>query len=284
MDTLPPPTLYLTPDLERLIDLALNEDLGRGDVTTAVIARQEPAETRILCREPVVACGGKLIEMIIQRSGELIVAHELAPDGAAVDGDEILGRLDGNVDGILRLERTLLNFLMRLCGVATLTRRYVEAVQGTGARIADTRKTLPGWRVLDKYAVAVGGGTNHRADLSAGLLLKDNHIAACGGRVAEAVKLAALRGPHSLRVEVEVENLEMAMEAVEAGAEVLLLDNMGPDEVRHVVESVGQMVLVEVSGGLTLQNVREYAQAGAHILSVGALTHSAPAVDLSLEF
>jgi len=271
------------PSLGRLIDLALEEDLGRGDVTTEAIGQQGEAEALIVCREPVVVCGLTVAELLLERSSEPVDLHQPVPDGEPRQAGDALARLAGPVDAILRLERTLLNFLMRLCGVATLTREYVDAVQGTGARIADTRKTLPGWRVLDKHAVAAGGGVNHRFDLGSGVLIKDNHLAVCGGDVGLAVQRARDNAPHPLRVEVEVESLDAARVAEEHGAEALLLDNMTPEQVRQVVSALSPQTLVEVSGGITLHTVRAYAEAGAHIISVGALTHSAPAVDLSLE-
>jgi nicotinate-nucleotide pyrophosphorylase (carboxylating) len=179
-------------------------------------------------------------------------------------------------------ERTALNFLARLCGVASWTRRFVEAIAGTGARIVDTRKTLPGWRVLDKYAAAVGGAQNHRLGLFDGILLKDNHIAVAGG-VAAAVKAARATAPANLCIQVEVESEDEALAAIEAGADFLLLDNRSTDELRRIAARVGDRATLEASGGVTLETVREVAATGVHRVSVGALTHSAPGADLSLE-
>jgi nicotinate-nucleotide pyrophosphorylase (carboxylating) len=271
-----------TPAIGQLIELALQEDLGRGDPTTESVGERGARTGRVVCREPVVVCGLKVAGWIIQRSQEPLDLEPLATEGQMLPAGAALARLSGPVDGILRVERTLLNFLMRLCGVASHTRQFVDAVQGTGARIADTRKTLPGWRALDKHAVLAGGGVNHRFDLGSGILLKDNHLVACGS-VAEAVRRARALAPHPLRIEVEVESLEAAREALAAGAEALLLDNMTPDQIRQVRHQLGEEVLLEVSGGVTLHNVRAYAEAGPDIISVGALTHSARAVDLSLE-
>ena len=279
----PVPVLPWTPATGELIDLALQEDLGRGDVTTEVMgALPGQASGEILCREPVVVCGLPVASWVIQAAGEEIDLLTEAQEGQRLEAGGVLARLEGPADAILRVERTMLNFLGRMCGVATLTRRYMDAVAGTEVRITDTRKTLPGWRGLDKYAVRAGGGFNHRQDLGSGILIKDNHLVACGS-ITAAVQRARSEGPHPLRVEVEVETLAGAQEAAAAGAEVLLLDNMSPAQVREVIEALEPTLLVEVSGGINLDTVRDYAEAGAQIISVGALTHSARAVDLSLE-
>lgn len=279
-----PPSLHWTPAIGALIDLAIEEDLGRGDPTTwAAGLSVEPTGAALVSRVQAVVCGLPLLPWIVQRARASIALMPGAIEGELVAPGAVLARLSGPAGELLRLERTLLNFMMRLCGVATLTRRHVLALEGTGAMVADTRKTLPGWRALDKYAVRVGGGVNHRADLGSGILLKDNHLAASRS-ITDAVRRARQTAPHPLRVEVEVESLEAALEARAAGAEVLLLDNMSPVEVKRVVEALDSKVIVEVSGGITHANIRDYALAGAQIISVGALTHSAPAVDLSLEF
>jgi nicotinate-nucleotide pyrophosphorylase (carboxylating) len=190
--------------------------------------------------------------------------------------------LSGSLRGILMAERTALNFLMRLCGISTFTRRFVDAVAGTNCQIIDTRKTLPGWRVLDKYATAVGGARNHRGGLSDGILLKDNHIAAAGG-VEPAVKNALAAAPANLRVQVEVESEADAHVAIEAGADFLLLDNWAPDVMAQAVPRLRERALLEASGGIDLGNVRAYAETGIARISIGALTHSAPAADVALE-
>jgi len=276
------PALPWTPALGQLIDLALQEDLGRGDVTTEVVGESGDGGGVILCREPMVVCGLPVADWVIQAAGEEVEFEPIAEEGQRLEEGETLAVLEGAVDGILRVERTMLNFLMRMSGVATLTRMYVEALAGTDARVTDTRKTLPGWRGLDKYSVRAGGGFNHRQDLGSGILIKDNHLVACGS-ITAAVERARALGPHPLRVEVEVESLEGAQVAAAAGAEVLLLDNMTPEQVRQVVDTLEVEVLLEVSGGINPTNVRQYAEAGAHVISVGALTHSARAVDLSLD-
>lgn len=276
------PVLAWSPAVGQLIDLALEEDLGRGDITTEVIGESRPGVAALVARAPLVVCGLPVAGWVARRADPGLLFSASVSDGCLVGAATSLGRLSGPLDAILRVERTLLNFLQRMCGVATHTRRFVDAVAGTGARIVDTRKTIPGWRLLDKYAVRVGGGMNHRADLGSGVLIKDNHLAACGS-VSEAVRRARAGTPHPLRVEVEVESLEAAEEALAAGAEILLLDNMTPAEVQRVVHALGGRALVEVSGGVSLQNARAYAEAGADLISIGALTHSAPAVDLALD-
>jgi nicotinate-nucleotide pyrophosphorylase (carboxylating) len=275
--------LCWTPAIGQLIDLAIQEDLSLGDVTTEILGLPGEREGRIICREPIVVCGLQVAEWVVERAEPEIDLELSAREGDLLQAGATLASLSGPTSSILRVERTLLNFMMRLCGVATMTRRYVEAVAGTNARVVDTRKTLPGWRVLDKYAVRVGGGANHRLDLGSGVLIKDNHIAACGS-VGEAVRRARANAPHTLRVEVEVEETKSITEALEAGAEILLLDNMTPSQVEQVVQLVGNRAFLEVSGGVTEQTIRHYAEAGVDLISVGALTHSAPAVDLSLEF
>jgi nicotinate-nucleotide pyrophosphorylase (carboxylating) len=274
--------LCWTPAIGRLIDLALEEDLGHGDVTTEAVGGVGAGVGRLFCREPIVACGLPVADWVVERAEPELKWDAKVEDGMVLPASSELGTLTGPAAAILRVERTVLNFLMRTCGVATLTRRYAEAVEGTGARVVDTRKTVPGWRLLDKYAVKVGGGGNHRAHLGSGILLKDNHIAACGS-VARAVASARASAPHTLRVEVEVEDEDQVAEALEAGAEVILLDNMTPSQVGAVVRQVDGRAVIEVSGGVTLATIRAYAKAGAEIISVGALTHSPPAVNLSLD-
>lgn len=279
---------YLPPSVERLIDLALDEDLGRGDVTSeAIFPVGERATGYIHAKSPLWLSGVDVAAAVLRRVDPGISLSILQADGAQVLPGTRVMEFAGTVRGILAAERTALNFLQRLSGVATLTRRYVEAVAGTGAQIVDTRKTAPGFRWLDKRAVRHGGGTNHRADLGSGVLIKDNHVVAAGG-VGPAVRRAQAGAPHPLRIEVEVTTLAQLGEAVAAGAEIVLLDNMTPDGVRQAVASLpprgtpGRPRL-EISGGVTLQTVRAYAEAGADLISVGALTHSVPAQDLSLE-
>jgi nicotinate-nucleotide pyrophosphorylase (carboxylating) len=274
------------PAVQRLIELALDEDLGRGDVTSEAVlgGDGETALAEMVARQPLVVFGLDVVTAVLGRVDGRIAVEPIARDGDAVAAGAVLARLRGPARGLLMGERTALNFLQRLSGVATLARRFAEAVAGTGTRVIDTRKTTPGHRVLEKAAVVVGGCHNHRFDLGSGILIKDNHIAACGG-VRAAVERARARAPHSLRVEVEVTNLGELREALAAGAQVVLLDNMSVADVRiAAAEAHAARALVEVSGGITLVSVADYAAAGADLISVGALTHSAPAVDIALDF
>lgn len=274
----PPPRLW-----SGLLQLALEEDLGPGDVTSRiVVAPQRRGRAVIEAREPLVVCGLDLAEAVFRALDPEVTFERVAADGDRPGPGTPLARLRGRLAPLLAGERTALNFLMRMCGVATHTRRFVDAVAGTGAQIVDTRKTLPGWRALDKYAVAVGGGINHRIGLYDGILLKDNHVALAGG-VALAVKSALAAAPAHLRVQVEVESLDDAVAAVDAGADFLLLDNRTPDEAREIAGRLGGRALLEASGGIDLHNVRAMAESGVSRISIGALTHSAPACDVALE-
>jgi nicotinate-nucleotide pyrophosphorylase (carboxylating) len=279
----PPPEMPALPSWQPLVALALAEDIAPGDVTSALSV---PADARGLARlearEDSVVCGLAVAEEAFREVDPLLRFEAHTRDGEQASAGERLITLEGRLRSILAGERTALNFLSRMCGVAGTTRRYVDAVAGTRVEIVDTRKTLPGWRMLDKYAVAVGGGTNHRIGLFDGILLKDNHLAAVGG-VEAAVKSALSRAPANLRVQVEVQSEAEAHSAVEAGADFLLLDNLSPDVIREIVEALGARALLEASGGITLENVRAYAETGVQRISIGALTHSAPHTDLALE-
>ena len=273
----------LSPAVEALIALALEEDLGRGDVTSeAIFDAQAKASGQIVAKEPLTVAGLAIAAEVFKRVDEATRFVARVEDGKRMEKGEIVAVVEGRTRALLSAERTALNFLQRLSGVATLTRRFVDAVAGTGARIVDTRKTTPGWRALDKEAVRAGGGANHRVDLAAGVLIKDNHVAACGG-VKAAVERARAYAPHSLRVEVEVTELLQIDEALAAGADIILLDNFDPAKVKRAVAQIGERAVVEVSGGITLETVRAFAEAGPDLISIGALTHSARAVDLSLE-
>jgi nicotinate-nucleotide pyrophosphorylase (carboxylating) len=275
--------MRLAPSTHALIDLALDEDLGRGDPTSeAIFPPGARAAGAIVAKQELVLSGLAVARAVFARVDpqiEVLVKHE---DGERLRPGEAAAAVSGAARSVLGAERTALNFLQRLSGIATLTRRFVDAVAGTRAQIVDTRKTAPGWRALDKAAVRDGGGRNHRADLASGILIKDNHVATCGS-VAEAVRRARAGAPHTLRVEVEVSGAGALDEALAAGAELVLLDNVSPAEARALVERTAGRALVEVSGGVTLATVRAYAEAGVDLISVGALTHSAPAADLSLE-
>ncbi|HET7504154.1 MAG TPA: carboxylating nicotinate-nucleotide diphosphorylase [Kofleriaceae bacterium] len=282
--------LAAIPAVRRLIELALDEDLGRGDVTSravfgALAGRSDGPSVLadMNARAPIVAFGLDVAAAVFAMVDPAIEVERCVHDGARVDRGARLVTARGPAHGVLAAERTALNFVQRLSGVATLARRYADAVAGTRARVVDTRKTTPGFRVLEKAAVVAGGCSNHRFDLGSGILIKDNHIAACGS-VRAAVEAARAHAPHPLRIEVEVEHLGELDEALAAGAEVVLLDNMSPAEVEvAAARAHGRGVLVEVSGGITLATVADYARAGADLISVGALTHSAPAVDIGLD-
>ncbi len=277
--------LAAIPAVRRLIELALDEDLGRGDVTSQVtLGADGPTVTADMnAREPIVVFGLDIAAAVFALVDPTIELERHAPDGARVDRGSVLLTVRGAAHPVLAAERTALNFVQRLSGVATQAKRYADAVAGTKARVVDTRKTTPGFRVLEKHAVAAGGCGNHRFDLGSGILIKDNHIAACGS-VRAAVEAAKVRAPHPLRIEVEVTNLGELDEALAAGAEIVLLDNMTPAQVEvAAARAHGRGVLVEVSGGITLGTIADYARAGADLISVGALTHSAPSVDIGLD-
>ncbi len=278
--------MNIRPDLSVLVRRFLAEDLGRGDVTSeATVDGEARASGCFVAREALVVSGLEAAQAVFREAEPQVRFTTLVDEGEAVREEVVLAEVEGPARAILAAERVALNLLMRLCGVATLTRRYVEAVEDTGAAITDTRKTTPGLRALEKAAVRAGGGTNHRSGLDDGVLIKDNHLALAGS-VTEAVRRARTRVPHLLKVEVEVEDLEQLREALDAGADVVLLDNMTPEEVRSAVELArgrDPRVLIEVSGGIDLETVRRYAEAGPALISVGALTHSAPAADIALE-
>ncbi|MEN8183017.1 MAG: carboxylating nicotinate-nucleotide diphosphorylase [Myxococcota bacterium] len=266
-----------------LVDRALREDLGPGDATSPqVFPPDHPGEAAIESRQPLVVCGLPVAARVFDTLDPRLSFTPLRAEGELLPAGCVLAEVSGPLLGILAAERTALNFLSRLCGIATLTRRYVEAVAGTGARILDTRKTVPGWRVLDKYAVAVGGGHNHRMGLHDGVLVKDNHVVGAGG-VAAAVKSVRAHAPAHLRVQVEVESEAQAEEALAAGADLLLFDNRSVDELRGLVARFRDRAVLEASGGIDLESVRAVAETGVHRISVGALTHSAPGADLALE-
>ncbi|MGE5188939.1 MAG: carboxylating nicotinate-nucleotide diphosphorylase [Gemmatimonadota bacterium] len=267
------------PEYEDLVRAALREDAPFGDPFGALFPG--PARGAFVAGAPGVFCGGPVAAEVF-RQVDPLAAASFVPEGRRVARGEKVGEATGAASSLLRAERPALNFLQRLSGVATLTARFVEKVSGHGARILDTRKTTPLFRALEKYAVRVGGGGNHRFSLSDGALVKENAIRAAGG-IAEAVA-AARAAVHWLgRVEVEAESLEDAEAAVRAGADAVLLDNMPPDAVREAVRRFGDRVFLEASGGITLENVVEYARTGVHAISTGALTHSAPALDISFE-
>jgi nicotinate-nucleotide pyrophosphorylase (carboxylating) len=266
--------------LREIVERALAEDVGDGDATTAAtVPEGARARAVITQKAPGVVFGLDVAELTFRALDPGVVAERLAAEGRWRSGGEVM-TLEGSAAALLSAERTALNFLQRLSGIATLTARYVQAVDGTGVRILDTRKTTPGLRVLEKAAVATGGGTNHRTGLYDAILIKENHAALAGG-VGEAVRKARAAAPELL-VEVECRTLAEVDEALAAGAPRILLDNMTVAELRAAVERVGGRAEIEASGGITLEGLREVANTGLDFISVGALTHSAPALDLSL--
>jgi nicotinate-nucleotide pyrophosphorylase (carboxylating) len=266
-----------------LLERALVEDIGPGDVTSnAVIPAAMRGEAVIVAREPLVVCGLDIAEAVFAAIDAAIETQREWQEGEARERTLPLLRVRGSLRSILVAERTALNFLGRLCGIATLTRRFVHAVEGTDCRVVDTRKTLPGWRVLDKYATAVGGAENHRMGLYDAVLIKDNHIEAAGSVTTAVASVRASVAPH-LRLQVEVESEAQAEEALAAGADWLLLDNQSIDELRALTRRFRDHALLEASGGVTLESVRAVAETGVHRVSIGALTHSAPSADIALD-
>lgn len=274
--------LLLGPEaLERVVAAALAEDVGEGDVTTeATVAAEAVGTAELLVKEPGVVCGLGVAEAVFRALDPDTRFEPLVREGAVVDRPTAVALVAGSERAILTGERVALNFLGRLSGIATLTKRYVDAVADTGVAILDTRKTTPGLRALEKHAVACGGGRNHRFSLDDGVLVKDNHLRAAGS-ISEAV--ANLRATTVLPIEVECDTLEQVSEALDRGVDAILLDNMSLDELRSAVAFVGGRARLEASGGVTLESVRAVAETGVDEISVGALTHSARSLDVSLE-
>ena len=268
--------------LEEALRAWLREDLGQGDLTSLLVVPEDiEGEAVILAKEGGVLAGLWVAERVFALADPRTAFAPLVAEGARVAEGTEVARVRGPLRGILAGERLALNLLQRLSGIATLTRAYVEALAGTKAQILDTRKTTPGLRALEKYAVRVGGGRNHRYGLFDGILIKENHVRAAGG-VGEAVRRAKARAPHYLKVEVEVRDLAELEEALEAGADLILLDNFPLEALREAVRRVGGRVPLEASGNMTLERAKAAAAAGVDYVSVGALTHSAKALDLSL--
>lgn len=276
--------LFNNPQVEQIITLALNEDIGTGDITTlSTIPADKTALGRFVAKEDMILCGIDLAAHIFARVDPSIELKANFKDGDAVKKGDVIATVSGNAQNVLTGERTALNFMQRLTGIATRTHASVAEVAGTNAKITDTRKTTPGLRVLEKYAVRVGGGTNHRFNLADGVLIKDNHIAVSGG-IKNAVKNARAVIPHTLKIEVEVETKEQLAEALDAGADIIMLDNMSYDLMRECVGIVSGRALVEASGNMGEKNLREVAETGVDIISIGALTHTVKAADISLKF
>jgi nicotinate-nucleotide pyrophosphorylase (carboxylating) len=272
----------LSPRTDHLIDLALDEDAGLGDLTSrAIFTPRDRSRGFIDAKQPLVVCGLEVAARVFARVDPTIMIKPLVADGVRVKPGTRVMTLAGPTIALLTAERTALNFLQRLSGVATLARIFADAVAGTGVRIVDTRKTTPGWRALEKYAVRCGGCFNHRSSLGEHVLIKDNHIAAAGS-IGRAVALARAAAPHAAKIEIEAKTIPEVNAALRARAEVILLDNMPPALVRRAVALIARRAIVEVSGGVRFETLRDYALPGVDVISIGALTHSAPAVDLSL--
>jgi nicotinate-nucleotide pyrophosphorylase (carboxylating) len=275
--------MNLTLEIERNVASALEEDMGSGDLTAMLISNEARARARVISRVDAVLCGAPWFDACFRNLDARTRVEWQARDGDAVKAGQSLCEIEGSARALLTGERTALNFLQLLSAVATTTREYVEAVRGTSAAIVDTRKTLPGLRVAQKYAVRAGGGSNHRIGLYDGILIKENHIAACGG-VAAALARARELAPTGIWTQVEVEHLAQLEEALAAGATMVLLDNFDLERMRAAVRINAGRAKLEASGGITLDNVRAIAQTGVHRISIGALTKDIKAVDLSMRF
>lgn len=274
-----------TKEVTTLVAAALEEDDTKHDLTTAAtVLSDRRARCRLVARQNGVIAGLPLACEAFQQLDKAVTIRVDRPDGSRVSEAIPVMFLSGHARGLLSAERVALNFLQRLSGIATLTARYVDAVAGTGAHILDTRKTTPGWRRLEKYAVRAGGGLNHRMDLSSAVLIKDNHLAAVDGDIPTAVKRARAVAPLGVKVEIECEHLDQVKVAIDAGADVIMLDNMGLADLREAVKLIDRRAVTEASGGVNLDSVRSIAETGVDWISVGALTHSAAALDLALDF
>jgi len=273
--------------VEQLIDQAIAEDLGKGDITTeALVPDAQPGKALIVAKAKGIVAGTEVAKQVFLTVDPELKIDILIKDGYYVKPGDIITKLEGKSASILKVERVALNFLQHLSGVASETARYVEAVKGVPTQITDTRKTTPGLRALEKYAVAVGGGKNHRMHLGDAILIKDNHLAVLrnqGLTIREIIDRARRKAPSKLKVEIEVKTLQEAVEAAEAAADIIMLDNMNLDEMRQAVKLIKGRTLIEASGGITLNKVRAVAETGVDLISVGALTHSPKALDISLE-
>lgn len=273
--------------IDNVIDLALAEDISHGDVTSEILIPPElQGKASILVKAKGVLAGGEVAQRVFLRVDPSLKVEVLIKDGAKVQPGDIVATVSGKVIGILKAERVVLNFLQRLSGIASQTAQYIAETHGLTVKITDTRKTTPGLRLLEKYAVRMGGGQSHRFHLGDGILIKDNHLAALralGMSLKDIVAKAKQNTPPGLTVEVEVSSIQEALDAAEAGADIIMLDNMTPDDMRRVLSLIPGQVKTEASGGITLTNVRTAAMAGVNTISIGALTHSPKALDISLE-
>ncbi len=277
-------SLLKNPLVTQIISMALNEDVGTGDITTeTTIPADKTASGRFIAKEDMIICGIDVAELVFRTVDASISFNENFKDGDKVCKGDVIATVNGNARNVLTAERTSLNLMQRLTGIATRTHEAVKCVEGTKAKITDTRKTTPGLRVLEKYAVRAGGGTNHRFNLADGILIKDNHIAVSGG-IKNAVANARKAAPHTLKIEVEVETKEQLAEALEAGADIIMLDNMSNELMSECVKIIDGRALVEASGNMGDKDLYEVAKTGVDIISIGALTHTVRAADISLKF
>jgi len=269
-------------EIERLIKLALDEDIGTSDLTTSsVIDPGIKGNAQIIAKEDLILAGIDIFCKVFTFLDSSVKFNKFFKDGDFVKSNSAVAEISCDVGDLLRGERVALNFLQRLSGIASLTRKYIDRVKGCNVKVLDTRKTTPGWRSLEKYAVKVGGGANHRSGLFDGILIKDNHIKACGG-IRQAVEKARANIPHTFKIEVEAKDLNEVREALESGVEIIMLDNMDTEEMEKAVRVINKRAVVEASGGINLDNIVDVAKTGVDLISVGALTHSARACDISM--
>lgn len=274
--------VFSLPSTRQLLRVAIDEDIASGDLTSRLtVPANADARAEIRTKEAICLAGAPIIRRVCEAAGVRVRVETHAYDGDRLKAGDLVARLAGNAQDLLAIERVTLNLLQHLSGIATLTADFVNAVAGCGCRIVDTRKTLPGMRTLQKYAVRMGGGYNHRQRLDDGILIKDNHITAAGG-LGAAVLAAQAGAPHGIKVEVECGTMNEVTEALNAGAEIILLDNMTIDDVARAVQRIAGRAVVEASGGVTLSAVRLLAETGVDLISVGALTHSSPAADINM--
>ena len=276
-----PVTIKLNAD--PLLRSALNEDITSEDVSTnSVMPHAQAGEADLICKEDGIICGLQIFSRVFELLDETVQVECFVTDGEPVKNGQLIAKVTGDIRALLSGERTALNYLQRMSGIASYTLEVASLLEGTGIRLLDTRKTSPNNRLFEKYAVRTGGGNNHRYNLTDGVMLKDNHIGAAGG-VKEAVQMARDYAPFVRKIEVEVENLEMTAEAIEAGADIIMLDNMTHEQMREAVEIIDEQAEIEVSGNVTKENIAALADLGIDYVSSGALTHSAPILDLSLK-
>ncbi len=273
--------MYAIFQYEEIVERALKEDIGTGDLSTLIIPDDHIGEARIYAKEDGIICGTFIAEMVFKKVDPRIQIELLVKDGDEIHSGMLIMRITGPLAGILQAERTALNFVQHLSGISSITRRLTDAVKDLGVKVVDTRKTMPGLRILQKYAVRIGGGNNHRFGLYDAVMLKDNHHAVFGS-LQEAITKVKAKVGHMVKIEVECETLEQVKEALECGVDVIMLDNMSADDMRTAVALIDHKAIVEASGGINEKNIRAIAETGVDIISVGRLTHSVPAIDFSL--